>query len=156
MSDDDDREGALSQLAQEFSESLRRGNRPTIEEFAASHPGLASEIWELFPTLLVLEDNQESLAQPRNFQKLPNLFGEFRILRKVGEGGMGQVYEAMQVALGRRVALKVLHKSVTKPRLVQRFSREARVLAKLNHSQYRATFRFWRGTGGAVLCDAVH
>lgn len=142
MSDDDDREGALNQLAQEFSESLRRGNRPTIAEFAASHPALASEIRELFPTLLMLEGKHESQAQTSSFQELPSLFGEFRILRKVGEGGMGQVYEAMQVALGRRVALKVLHKSVTKPRLIQRFSLEARVLAKLNHTNIVPLFDF--------------
>ena len=60
--------------------------------------------------------------------------GRFRIVRALGEGGMGAVYEAEQQGLGRRVALKVMHPHVAhSPGFVERFQREAQVLARLRH-----------------------
>ena len=60
--------------------------------------------------------------------------GRFRVLRALGEGGMGAVYEAEQQGLGRLVALKVMHPHVAQaPGFVERFHREARVLARLRH-----------------------
>jgi len=60
--------------------------------------------------------------------------GDFSIVRKIGEGGMGAVYEAIQVGINRRVALKVLSpKLKEKPAFLERFKREARVAGALNH-----------------------
>lgn len=62
--------------------------------------------------------------------------GKFRVLRKLGEGGMGMVYEAESVALGQRVAVKIISQSAQDPRsdeVVQRFHREARVMAQLEN-----------------------
>jgi WD40 repeat protein/serine/threonine protein kinase len=67
--------------------------------------------------------------------------GDFRILREVGKGGMGVVYEAEQVSLGRHVALKVLPKQLLLDvRTKQRFEREARAAAKLHHTNIVPVF----------------
>ena len=67
--------------------------------------------------------------------------GEFRLLREVGRGGMGVVYEAEQESLGRRVALKVLPASMlTDPKQVRRFEREARSAARLHHTNIVPVF----------------
>jgi serine/threonine protein kinase len=64
--------------------------------------------------------------------------GDFRILKRLGAGGMGIVYQALQVSLNRVVALKVLGGPLTRPSDIARFSREAQAAAKLHHSSIAA------------------
>src|SRR5262245_4386515 len=67
--------------------------------------------------------------------------GDFRIIREVGRGGMGIVYEAEQVSLGRHVALKVLpNKALFNARHKRRFEREAKSAAKLHHTNIVPVF----------------
>ena len=129
----------VERLAEEFAERQRRGERPSLDEFIARRPDLADDIRDLFPGLVVMEGVRPERADstgPFAPGPAPTLkrLGDFRILREVGRGGMGVVYEAEQVSLGRRVALKVLPFAATlDPRQLQRFHNEARAAAALDH-----------------------
>ena len=109
----------LNRLADEFAERYRRGERPPLQEYVDRHPELAEDIREFFPTLVEMEqakDDRRHVPEAPAAGPLPALerLGDFRIIREIGHGGMGVVYEAEQVSLGRHVALKVL----TQKRLV--------------------------------------
>ncbi len=80
----------------------------------------------------------KTAAPQANGQPLPDLtgrtLGDYQILRKLGVGGMGQVYLARQLSLKREVALKLLRDELSKnPTALMRFQAEAEAVAKLNH-----------------------
>src|SRR6266851_7470350 len=136
----------LTRLADEFAARYRAGERPALQEYIDRHPELANEIRELFPAMVeieqVKEDHQEA-AEEAAAPAAPALqqLGDFRILREVGKGGMGIVYEAEQVSLGRHVALKVLpNKALLDAKHKRRFEREARAAAKLHHTNIVPVF----------------
>jgi WD40 repeat protein/serine/threonine protein kinase len=150
MSTSSDPRNPVEILAEEFLERKRRGEQPTLHEYLDRYPDLADEIRELFPALLMMEDlgddsgattgslaGDGSLAAGARLQKL----GDYRILREVGRGGMGIVYEAEQESLGRRVALKVLSAgALADTAAVRRFEREARAAARLHHTNIVPVF----------------
>jgi WD40 repeat protein/serine/threonine protein kinase len=132
----------LARLAEEFLERLRRGERPTPAEYAGRHPEDAERILDLFPALARGESagDDGSCARPPSASRTrpdghPERLGDFLIVRIVGRGGMGVVYEAVQVSLGRRVALKVLPwSSGWGESDLRRFELEARATARLHHT----------------------
>src|SRR5262249_49771057 len=72
-----------------------------------------------------------------------NTLGDFRLVQKLGEGGMGTVYKAMQISLDREVALKVLSKHLANNKdFVARFQREARIMAKIDHPNVLRCYAF--------------
>jgi len=132
----------LDEPAEEFLARYRRGERPALAEYEARFPALAGRIRTLFPALVELERAGHVPADAAAVvpglpaaarDGVPPRIGEFRILRTVGEGGMGVVYEAVQESLGRHVALKVLPPN-RKGTYLERFRREARVAARLHHT----------------------
>jgi hypothetical protein len=146
----------VEELAEEFLERCRRGERPSLTEYTNKCPSLAGEIRDLFPALLMMEDirpGQEdaSSSEPGRSQASPGKklerLGDYRILREVGRGGMGVVYEAEQESLGRHVALKVLPShALLDPQRLRRFQREARSAARLHHTNISDG----QGIGGGV------
>ncbi len=127
-------------LAEEFLERRRRGEMPTQHEYIARHPHLADAIRELFPALVLMDDIDPGASELSRPPSLATTFsvhqlGDYRIVREIGRGGMGVVYEAEQLSLGRRVALKVLSaQAIGDGKALERFRREARAAGKLHHT----------------------
>jgi eukaryotic-like serine/threonine-protein kinase len=147
MSESEARASRVLRLAEEFIERHRCGESPSLSEYIDRHPDLADRIREVFPAMAMMEDialADESLATgnrveaPGTTGTAPAVLGrlgDYRIIREAGRGGMGVVYEAEQVSLGRHVALKVLsHRGDAGSIPLQRFLFEARAAARLHHT----------------------
>src|SRR5579872_5688864 len=148
MSDSESRLEFVGQLGEEFLARFRRGECPAISEYADRHPQFADEIREVFPALLAMEGvagREPAGAANSGPVKLRHdafsRLGDYRIIREVGRGGMGIVYEAEQESLGRRVALKVLPQNLLAgDRHKQRFEREAKAAGRLHHTNIVPVF----------------
>ncbi|MDR3638692.1 MAG: protein kinase [Isosphaeraceae bacterium] len=158
MSRSDSEVDPLDDVAEEFADRYRRGERPSLSDYAARYPQHAERIRRLFPALVGMEQLGAAVqpsggpladrASPGSF--VGELLGEYRIVSEIARGGMGVVFEAVQESLGRHVALKVLpfHDLVRENRL-ERFRCEARAAARLHHSNIVPVF-------GVGECDGVH
>src|SRR4051794_17067640 len=150
MSDSGTQRNPVEEMADEFLQRYRRGERPALSEYISRHPELAQQIRDLFPALVMLEDVRPGagaasglgsgaavMAEGKKLERV----GDYRVLREVGRGGMGIVYEAEQESLGRHVALKVLPAhSLLDPRRLRRFQQEARAAARLHHTNIVPVF----------------
>jgi WD40 repeat protein/serine/threonine protein kinase len=148
----------FGQIADEFVEAFRQGKRPSVEEFARRYPEHADDIRDMLPALVLMEKARsadDASGQGRNASATAitaplQQLGDYRILREVGRGGMGVVYEAQQLSLGRHVAIKVLPShALLDPRHLARFQREARSAARLHHTNIVPVF-------GVGEQDGVH
>ncbi len=142
----------LDRLAEEFAQRYRRGERPSLKEYLDRYPHLAGEIRDVFPAMVEIEQAEEDRHDPPGRTDAgpapPVQVGEYRIVREVGRGGMGAVYEAEQLSLGRRVALKLLPLHVAKDgKALERFRREAKAAAKLHHTNIVPVFEFGQDGG---------
>jgi WD40 repeat protein/serine/threonine protein kinase len=133
----------LTELVEEFTNRLQAGEAVDVDAFVRAHPQYAEPLRRLLPPLQVLADLGVSAvsfpasgvraARPADLEL--GVLGDFRIVREVGRGGMGVVYEAVQVSLNRRVALKVLpFASALDAKQLQRFQNEAQAAAQLHHT----------------------
>jgi len=121
----------VGRLLVECMEELARGNHGAIEALCRAHPEHVAEIRERMGILLQMGLVDGLRADADEF---PERLGDFQLVRRLGGGGMGVVYEALQEKLGRTVALKLIRpEHLYFPRARERFRRETEAVAKLQH-----------------------
>jgi tRNA A-37 threonylcarbamoyl transferase component Bud32/outer membrane protein assembly factor BamB len=119
----------LVRVLDQYLADLEAGRAPSREKLLADYPALASQ---LDPCLSGIEFIHRA-ARPAG--DAPSRLGDFEIVGEVGRGGMGVVYEARQLSLKRKVALKVLRfAGVADKDAMERFQREAETVAQLHHT----------------------
>ena len=140
---DADRE-PLDVVAEEFAERCRRGEPPAIGEYELRYPQWAEELRAILPPVARMEECKRWRLHAGGLVagSAPlGRIGEYRLLREIGRGGMGIVYEAEQESLGRRVALKILPRiAYVDPKKIERFHREAQAAARLHHTNIVPVF----------------
>jgi serine/threonine protein kinase len=142
---DDDLESLVGRVADEYTDRVNRGEQVAIDEYAERYPQIADVLRQMLPSLGLLGKLSalpgEDDGRPVSTAAVPEYLGDYRIVREIGRGGMGVVYEAEQKSLGRRVALKVLpfHRLMD-PLYLKRFEREARAAARLHHTNIVPVF----------------
>ncbi len=160
----------LAQALDGYLAALEAGQAPSPERLLAEHPGIASRLRACLAGLQVIENAAGSFGGAGTggaTGKEPECLGDFRIVREVGRGGMGIVYEAEQRSLGRRVALKVLPLAATlDERHLRRFKNEALAAAHLDHSnivdvlgvgsERGVHYYAMRFIEGRTLADIIH
>jgi serine/threonine protein kinase/WD40 repeat protein len=153
----------VEQLMESFLGQWRRGERPSLEEYAARCPDRADEIRELFPAFVELEQlkpvvqaGADSHVRPPpspapsapSAAPHPERLGDYRILRMIGQGGMGVVYEAERQSLKCRVALKAMNPRFRSDETaLRRFQIEASSAARLHHTNIVQVFDFGEEDG---------
>jgi eukaryotic-like serine/threonine-protein kinase len=135
----------LLQAVQEYLDELERGRRPQRPDFLRRYADIADPLARCLDGLELVhqaasgEPASRAGAKQSSALSSPDLpvdpLGDFRIVREIGRGGMGIVYEAVQLSLGRRVALKVLpFAAAFDAKQLQRFHNEAHAAAQLHHT----------------------
>ena len=124
-------EKSIEDVIEDFIELCRDGQAVCIESFASAYPEYQAELLELLP----LVSDMEKLNVSCDADRLPELQDhDFKLLKKIGSGGMGSIYEAEQISLQRRVAVKVLSPQLFDDETQrEQFVNEAKLLAQLHH-----------------------
>lgn len=138
----------IDEIADDFLKERRDGLAPKIDDYIKSNSDIAEPLRDFLKMILMVDDcagesDFQSANQPRinegtdDFPTIP----DYEIIREVGRGGMGIVYEAQQLSLDRTVALKLLPASLfNHPQAIDRFELEAKSAAKLHHSHIVPVF----------------
>ena len=109
-----------------------RGETPDLARLDAGGEDEVHDLLAAIQVLSELADEDATGESPAWFARPPEILGDFRLGREIGRGGVGVVYEARQISLGRRVAVKVLPPaSLLDPRQQRRFETEAQAAALL-------------------------
>ncbi len=136
-----------------------------VADYCARYPDLADKIRDLAHVGQVLGDTtswgdvppgdeEQGGSATSDSAPHPSRFGPYRVLRSIGRGGMGEVYEAEEEVLHRRVAVKTIRRSkATDPGLLERFDRERQVLARLHDTHIVPIFA--TGQEGDLLYFAM-
>ena len=132
----------LADVVEEITNKAEKNEPVDLTEYQRRYPELADELEEVIPAIALLAsvgDSAREQSAPGALTRLELPFrddrlGDFRLLHEIGRGGMGVVYEAEQISLRRRVALKVLpFAAILDPRQLDRFRNETLAAAALKH-----------------------
>ena len=142
----------LGCVLEEYLQRLEAGEQIETQDFVAAYPEIAEELKSSIEKLQALQriadglDSSPAQVHAQLLSSAPSRLGDFVIYRELGRGGMGVVYEAEQLSLGRKVALKTLPlSSLLNDRRIARFKNESAAAASLDHPHIVAVY--------AVGCD---
>jgi serine/threonine protein kinase/tetratricopeptide (TPR) repeat protein len=143
---------SLEEIIATIRQRIRQGERPILEDYLQRYPELGNELGDLWPALVWIEQlggtSHEGTRPPTSppssvppSRPLPAVLGDYRLVGEIGRGGMGVVYEAEQISLRRKVALKVLPPDLSgDAKRLDRFQREARSAGRLHHTNIVPVF----------------
>lgn len=142
MPDTPDKEELLAVLVDEYLEALRAGTAPPLTEFATAHPECADELNSLLRGMVDMESLGLTARSPApSAARYPESLGGYRLLERIGAGGMGTVFRALQESLNREVAIKILSPAWNADsRHCEAFENESRVIAALHHTNIVEVF----------------
>jgi eukaryotic-like serine/threonine-protein kinase len=127
----------LAALMDDFAARYRRGDNPSVEDYAQKHPALAEQIRELFPAMLVMERESgldRTVVTTPAIERPGMTIGRYKLLERIGEGGFGVVYMAeQQHPVRRKVAVKVIKAGMDSRQVIARFEAERQALAMMDH-----------------------
>jgi hypothetical protein len=151
--DDADVNPRLVCALEEYQAEVDQGRQPDRQRLLTKYADVAGDLQRCLDGLNFVRaarprlESQDAANRPHPAQPATPL-GDFQIVRELGRGGMGIVYEAVQLSLGRRVALKVLpFAAAYDARQLQRFRTEAHAAAQLHHTHIVPVFAFGQDRG---------
>ncbi|MCC6492510.1 MAG: protein kinase [Pirellulales bacterium] len=141
----------LEQVVESVLQRIQSGESIEPQSLATAYPAHAAELCELLPAMAMLARMGQSSGNVsgsrasqtgRRAALLPgDVLGDFRLIREIGRGGMGLVFEALQLSMGRAVALKVLPlAAMLEDKSLERFHTEVRAAAALDHPHIVAVY----------------
>lgn len=149
---DDIVEQQLAEIVAAQLDKMQRGQSLDMDALVAEHPTLAKQIHEVWPALLLADVaghsatiDQEPTSSQRGFgsvllgsdqtpEAIPSRMGDYELVEQIGRGGMGVVFRARQLSLGRLVAVKMIQRErLSSEHERQRFLAEAQATARLDH-----------------------
>ena len=139
----------IDKISENFAQAIRDGENPSIDRWVSRHEYGGEQLRELLTSVAMIEGLKASALQPVQPYgetaplEAPTQLDDYQVVREIGRGGMGIVYEAIHESLGRRVAVKVLASHLTGDKTnLRRFQREATAAARLRHPNVVPVFGF--------------
>ncbi len=151
-----DKDELLDQIVEDYTRRTRDGDAPEIAAYKRKYPSIADEIEDVLSSVAMIEGLKAETRDPQtgtdsvknaDLSSMKQL-GDYVLIREVGRGGMGVVFEAVHQSLGRRVALKVmLEHELESEKQIARFRREAQAAARLHHTNIVSVFGVGESNG---------